>query len=165
LLIGTFHSVMNSPSVKSALAGDSMCTTPDVGEEPAADDQYALVTQRRQPPPDLQQPIRLQVRHRHLQYGDVGDREHLHQRHKGTVVRPPAGNVLYAMTGAAQQLAYVVGERGSAGRRVGHAVVVLGEASEAVHQRHSRGSAERERGLLPMRRDHQDRLARGRAQA
>ena len=89
-----------------------------VGEEAAADDQHALVAQRGELAPDVHQLLRVERRHGDLEYGDVGVREHLHQRDVRPVVEAPVRDVLDGRTGAAQQLADAVGElRGAGGAR------------------------------------------------
>ena len=58
-----------------------------MGHEAAAHDQDALVAKRRQPPSDLEEVLRGQVRHGHLQDRDVGLGVHDQQRHEGAVVQ------------------------------------------------------------------------------
>ena len=58
--------------------------------KPDADDQHALVAQRREPPTDLEQVLRVEVGHRQLEDRDVGVGVHRLQRHPGAVVEAAA---------------------------------------------------------------------------
>ena len=59
--------------------------------KPEPDDQHALVAQRGEPAAQLEQPVRLQGRQRHLQHRDVGVRVHHGQRHVRPVVEAAGG--------------------------------------------------------------------------
>src|SRR2546421_316173 len=89
-----------------------------MGEEAAADDEHALVPQRRQLAADLHEPDRVQARHRDLEHGHVRGRVHLHQRDVRAVVKAPAGDVEHRGGRGAQQLADLRGQSGRAGRLV-----------------------------------------------
>ncbi len=134
-----------------------------VGEEAAADDQHALVAQGRQLAADVHQAARVQRRHGDLQDRYVGFRVHLHERDVRAVVEAAVRDVLDRGAGGLQECPYRGGQRGGAGGTVADAVVVLGKAPEVVHQRYGLGGAEGERGLLPVRGDHQDRAGSGQA--
>ena len=106
-----------------------------VGQEAAAHDQHALVAQRRQPPADLEQVLRIEVGHRHLEDRDVGVRVHRLERHPRAVVEAAVSAARAPARSSGIRRAHLRGELGRARRVVGHPVVVLGEAVEVVDQR------------------------------
>ena len=94
------------------------------------------VAQRREPAADLEQPPRVERRHRHLEDRDVGVGEHLHQRHVGAVVEPARLVAVHRVAGpACSSFVDLVGELGRGRGVVGDLVVVLREAPEVVDQR------------------------------
>ncbi len=127
-----------------------------VGGEPGPDHEHALVTQRLQPPAQVEEPVGFQGRHRHLQDRHVGVRVHHGQRHVGAVVQPPVGP--HDLLGVGHHRRDRVGQLRGARCGVGDLVVLAWEPAEVVHQRHRFGGAQHQRGRLPVGRHHQDRL-------
>ena len=88
-----------------------------VGEEPGPDDQHALVAQRGEPAAELEQPLRVERRHRDLQHRDVRVRVHHRQRDVRAVVEA-ASRLLGDLLVVGHQRADARGQLGRAGRVV-----------------------------------------------
>jgi hypothetical protein len=126
--------------------------------EPGTDDQHAVVAQRRELAPHLEQPTRIQRRHGHLQNGYVRLGEHLDERHICAVVEAAVGVLVDLLAGPGQQPSNVHRQLGSTRRVVGDLVVALREPAEVVGQRDLLGGTDGQRRGFPVRGDHQDRL-------
>ena len=126
--------------------------------KPRADDQRALVAQRREPRADVEQLLRVEGGHRQLEHRDVGLGEHLDERHVGAVVEPARRVLVQPPPTCAAGGRRRTGPARGAGRRV----VGAPRSTSAGSPRSRRASgagrrrADRDRGLLPVGRDDQD---------
>ncbi|MPM54064.1 hypothetical protein SDC9_100837 [bioreactor metagenome] len=128
--------------------------------EAGADDEHALVAQRRQLSAEGEEPARVEGGQRELQHRDVGLRVHLHQRDVRPVVEA-AGLVRLHLGGGVEQAADGPRQVRGGGRVVRHRGVLLRKAPEVVHQGRADRRGHRDRCLLPVGGDHQDRLGVG----
>ncbi len=126
-----------------------------VGQVARPDHQDALLPQRAQPRPDLQQPVRVVGGQAELQHRHIGVRVHHLERHPGAVVQAAHRMLVHALA-VRQQRSDLRGQRAGVRRRVGHGVEARVEAPEVVDQRRAGGRrGQRQRGRLPVRADDQ----------
>jgi hypothetical protein len=130
----------------------------------AADDEHALVAQRCQGPTDRQVVRRVEAAHQAELHGrDVGVGVGQLERHEGAVVEAAGAVLAVGDAGAVEERAHPGRHRGAARRRPGELVRRRREAVVVVEHRRPLGGRHRGHALLPVGRDHEDRLgARGR---
>src|SRR5439155_632892 len=127
-----------------------------VGQEAAADHQHALVAKRAQPAADFEELLGIEARHRDLEHRHVGSRIHHGERHVGAVVKPAIG--LFGNRLIGKQAPNVGGQLRRARRWISCLVIALGKATEVIDERRAGARrADRQWGVFPVGRDHQDR--------